>query len=160
MKQRAMFELPPIPLNRVLLSSKSVERATPQETFDALNAEFNFTLDVCATPENAKCDRYFTEEENGLEQKWEGSVWCNPPYGRGIINQWIRKGYESSLKGATVVMLIPSNTDTSWWHDYVMKGEIWLIRGRLKFGGAKDNAPFASAVVVFRSKDESGKSHA
>ena len=118
MIQKTMFNLPPLPLNRVLLSSKSVEWATPQEVFDALDAEFNFTIDVCATPENAKCDRFFTEEENGLEQEWVGSVWCNPPYGR-TVKLWIRKGYESSLKGATVVMLIPSNTGTSWWHDYV-----------------------------------------
>lgn len=149
MSQKTMFDLPPLPLNRVLLSSKSVEWATPQEVFDALNMEFDFTIDVCATPENAKCDRFFTEKENGLAQEWAGSVWCNPPYGRAI-KLWIRKGYESSLKGATVVMLIPSNTGTSWWHEYVMKGEIWLIRGRLKFGDATESAPFDSAVVIFR----------
>lgn len=133
----------------VHFSSETDEWPTPQEFFDRLNEEFHFTLDVCATPENAKCRRYFTKHENGLLQKWEGVCWMNPPYGRKI-GQWVKKAYESALDGATVVCLLPARTDTSWWHDYCMKGEIRFVRGRLKFGNASENAPFPSAVVVFR----------
>jgi DNA N-6-adenine-methyltransferase (Dam). len=133
----------------VHFSSKTDEWPTPQDFFDRLNEEFHFTLDVCATPENAKCPRYYTKRENGLLQKWEGVCWMNPPYGREI-RQWVKKAYESALDGATVVCLLPARTDTSWWHDYCMKGEIRFVRGRLKFGDASENAPFPSAVVVFR----------
>jgi len=123
--------------------------ATPKDFFEKLNAEFGFTLDVCANAENAKCPRYFTEADDGLAQEWTGVCWMNPPYGREI-GQWVRKAYESALGGATVVCLVPSRTDTAWWHDYCMKGEVRFVRGRLKFGGVTDNAPFPSAVVIFR----------
>jgi len=133
----------------VHFSSATDEWPTPQDFFDRLNEEFHFTLDVCATPENAKCPRYYTKRENGLLQKWEGVCWMNPPYGREI-GKWVKKAYESALDGATVVCLLPARTDTSWWHDYCMKGEIRFVRGRLKFGDANENAPFPSVVVVFR----------
>lgn len=123
---------------------------TPQDFFNRLDAEFNFNLDVCALPENAKCKTYFTPQINGLLQKWKGVCWMNPPYGREI-DEWIQKAYESAQEGATVVCLIPSRTDTRWWHDYCMKGEIRFVRGRIKFGGVQDNAPFPSAVVIFRN---------
>lgn len=135
----------------VHFSSETDVWATPQDFFDRYNKIFNFDLDVCALPENAKCERFFTPEINGLSQSWSGSVWMNPPYGRGI-GEWVKKAYESSRQGATVVCLLPARTDTKWWHDYVMKGEIEFIRGRLKFGGAKNNAPFPSAVVTFKSE--------
>lgn len=133
----------------VHFSSATDMWATPQAFFDKLNAEYGFTLDACASHENAKCQFYFTKEVNGLSRKWSGVVWMNPPYGREI-GDWMRKAYESSLSGATVVCLVPARTDTKWWHDYAMKGEIDFIRGRLKFGNAKSNAPFPSAVVVFK----------
>ena len=133
----------------VHFSSETDEWPTPQEFFDRLNGEFGFELDVCATPENAKCPRYFTKRENGLLQKWTGVCWMNPPYGREI-GQWVQKAYTSALEGATVVCLLPARTDTAWWHDYCMKGEVRFVRGRLKFGDATENAPFPSAVVVFR----------
>jgi len=132
-----------------MFSSATDNWATPQEVFDQLNAEFGFTLDVCATAENAKCERYFTPELDALLQVWQGICWMNPPYGRQI-GRWIRKAYESSLQGATVVCLIPSRTDTAWWHDYVMRGEIRFVRGRLYFNDGGGRAPFPSAVVVFR----------
>lgn len=134
----------------VHFSSETDLWATPQDFFDRLNDEFNFDIDVCATPENAKCKKFYTEKENGLLQKWEGNVWMNPPYGREI-SEWIKKAYESAQDGATVVCLIPSRTDTKWWHDYCMKGEIRFVRGRLQFGDATENAPFPSAVVIFRN---------
>ena len=131
------------------MSSATCDWATPPETFRALDAEFGFTLDVCASHENAKCPRYFTIEEDGLSQPWEGVVWMNPPYGKAI-KAWMRKAFEESRRGATVVCLVPARTDTAWWHDYAAKGEVRFLRGRLKFGGAVNSAPFPSAVVVFR----------
>ena len=133
----------------VHFSSATEMWATPQEFFDKYNELYNFGTDVCASPENAKCEQYFTEEDNGLEQTWQGSCWMNPPYGR-TIKSWMKKAYESSLNGATVVCLVPSRTDTVWWHDYAVKGDIEFIKGRLKFGGHKNPAPFPSAVVVFK----------
>ncbi len=136
----------------VMFSSKTDLWSTPQDFFDNLNEEFNFTLDPCATPDNAKCKKYFTKETDGLKQNWQGeTVFCNPPYGKAI-KHWVKKCYEESLKpDTTVVMLIPARTDTAYFHDYVYHKaeEIRFIRGRLKFGEAKNSAPFPSMVVVF-----------
>ena len=136
----------------VMFSSKTDEWSTPQDFFDELNKEFNFTLDPCATPENAKCEKYYTKEDDGLKQDWSGeTVFCNPPYGRAI-KDWVKKCYEESKKpNTTVVMLIPARTDTSYFHDYIYHKakEIRFIRGRLKFGNAKNSAPFPSMVVIF-----------
>jgi site-specific DNA-methyltransferase (adenine-specific) len=134
-----------------LFSSKSNEWETPQEFFDRLNQEFNFTLDAAATDENAKCPRYFTFNENGLAQSWQGeTVWLNPPYGRAV-GEWIAKARaEADKNGATVVCLIPARTDTRYFHEHCFKGEVRFVRGRLKFGGSKNSAPFPSAVVIFR----------
>lgn len=134
----------------VHFSSKTDLWATPQATFDELDREFQFTLDVCASPENAKCERYFTSVDNGLKQQWWGVCWMNPPYGR-TIGQWMQKAFEASQNGATVVCLVPARTDTAWWHDFAMRGEIRYLRGRLKFGGAKNSAPFPSAIVIFKA---------
>ena len=134
----------------VHFSSATDNWSTPQEIFDGLNLEFGFNLDPCSTLENAKCKNYFTIKENGLEQDWDKFiVFMNPPYGRAIKN-WMKKAYESSLNGAIVVCLVPSRTDTNWWHNYAMKGEIRFIKGRLKFGDSKNNAPFPSAIVIFK----------
>lgn len=141
----------------VHFSSKTDMWATPQDLFDKLHAKYGFTLDVCALPENAKCARYFTPDDDGLKQNWSDHVcWMNPPYGREI-GLWMKKAYESSLPdwqhlGATVVCLVPARTDTAWWHDYAIKGEVTFLRGRLKFGGHSNSAPFPSAIVVFRPK--------
>ena len=122
-------------------SSLTSDWRTPEGLYRELDAEFGFTMDPC--PLHATFD--------GLVVPWRGAVFVNPPYGRGnVIGPWIKKGWESAEAGATVVMLLPSRTDTRWWHDYVMKGEIRFIRGRLRFSGAQINAPFPSAVVVFR----------
>ena len=135
-----------------MFSSETDLWATPQEFFDKLNSEFNFTLDPCATPENAKCKKYYTKVEDGLKQDWSGEiVFCNPPYGREI-KKWVKKCYmESKKPNTTVVMLIPARTDTSYFHDYIYKKakEIRFVRGRLKFGNSTNSAPFPSMVVVF-----------
>ena len=123
--------------------------ATPSEFFARLDKIYHFETDVCATAENAKCPRFFTKEDDGLSQEWTGICWMNPPYGRQI-GAWMRKAYESSIDGATVVCLVPARTDTAWWHDFAMKGDIEFIRGRLRFGGHKNPAPFPSALVVFK----------
>ena len=133
----------------VFASSKTDLWATPQDFYDRLHEEFSFQTDVCATDENAKCANYYTAEMDGLAQPWSGVCWMNPPYGR-TIKAWMRKALESSSHGATVVCLVPARTDTAWWHDYAMKGEIRYVRGRLKFGGHKNSAPFPCAVVIFR----------
>lgn len=135
----------------LMFSSETDLWATPQEFYNTLNNEFGFTLDPCATPENAKCEKYYTIIENGLNQDWQGeTVFCNPPYGR-VIKVWVKKCYEESLKSnTTVIMLIPARTDTSYFHDYIYHNakEIRFIRGRLKFGNAINSAPFPSMVVV------------
>lgn len=133
-------------------SSKSNEWATPQKLFDELNEEFNFTLDPCATDENAKCNKHFTIEDDGLSKDWSKDVvFMKPPYGREI-KKWIKKAYEESLNGATVVCLIPARTDTTYWHDFIFDkaDDIRFLRGRLKFGNSKNSAPFPSAIVLYR----------
>lgn len=125
---------------------------TPQDFFDKLNSEFNFTLDPCATPKTAKCKKYYTKEDDGLKQDWTGErVFCNPPYGTAIKN-WVKKCSEEK---ALVVMLIPARTDTRYFHDYIYdKAEIRFIKGRLKFGGKQKrsgSAPFPSMIVIFNA---------
>ena len=130
--------------------------ATRKEDFDLLDEEFGFDIDVCAVASNAKCERYFSPQDDGLSQPWTGVCWMNPPYGR-TIGLWVAKAYAESRRGATVVCLVPARTDTAWWHEYVMEAsEIRLVRGRLKFGTAENSAPFPSAVVVFRPGPEPG----
>ncbi len=137
---------------QTMFSSKTDLWSTPQDLFDELNNEFHFTLDVCADESNRKCDKYYSKEQDGLSQPWVGTVWCNPPYGRGI-GQWVHRALFASVAGNTVVMLLPARTDTKWFHDYIYKRdnvEIRFIKGRLKFGGSKNSAPFPSMIVIFR----------
>jgi phage N-6-adenine-methyltransferase len=136
----------------VHFSSTTCEWATPPELFAELNREFVFGLDACATVENAKCARFFTKQENGLEQTWTGRVWCNPPYGR-VIGAWVQKAWQSVQDGDAeiVVCLLPARVDTAWWHHYCARGEVQFLRGRLRFGDAESGAPFPSALIVFRN---------
>lgn len=131
-------------------SSETPEWETPQWLFNILNDEFHFDVDVCATAENAKVPwAYFSPEQDGLAQEWHGVCWVNPPYGKEI-KRWVKKAHrEARINGARVVCLLPARTDTSWWWDYCIDGEIRFLRGRLKFGGAENGAPFPSAVVIF-----------
>lgn len=137
-------------------SSAEESWETPQEFFNNLNKVYKFTLDVCAEPHNKKCDNFLSKEDDALSVDWDKlslCCWMNPPYGR-TIGKWMQKAYEESLKGVTVVCLVPSRTDTKWWHDFAMKGEIEFIKGRLKFNNHKNSAPFPSAVVVFKGVKE------
>jgi len=138
---------------KTLFSSKTGEWETPIDFFNKLDWRFGrFTLDPCATSENHKTKKYYTLEDNGLAQDWEGeTVFVNPPYRN--LSEWVEKAYKESQKpGTKVVMLVPSRTDTKYWHDYVMKArEIHFIKGRLKFGDSKNSAPFPSAIIVFNA---------
>lgn len=135
-------------------SSNSNEWSTPQNLFNYLDNIYHFTLDPCSTKDNAKCNKYYTIDEDGLSKDWSrDTVFMNPPYGRGI-KHWIEKAYMESQKGAIVVALIPSRTDTSYWHSYCMKSDkIIFLKGRVKFNGSKKTAPFPSAIVVFKPGD-------
>jgi len=141
---------------KVHFSSRRNSWETPQTLIDKLNEEFHFELDVvCAHSENTKCKKYYSPVEDGLKQKWKGVFWLNSPYGREI-GKWMKKAYESTLAGTTVVCLVPARTDTAWWFYYCAKGEIRFIKGRLKFGGSKNAAPFPTTIIVF-SPDSSFK---
>ena len=136
---------------KVHFMSTKIEWETPQDLFNNLYHEFGFDLDVCATKDNAKCEKYFTKDDNGLGKSWgKNTCWMNPPYGREI-GRWIEKAYNESLNGATVVCLLPARTDTKWFHGYITgRAEIRFIKGRLKFGGSKNSAPFPSMIVIFK----------
>lgn len=136
-------------INNGLFSSDTCEWATPQALFDELNREFAFTLDPCSTHLNAKCEKHYTREDDGLSKSWTGeTVFCNPPYGREL-RKWVEKCHNESLSGTTVVMLIPARTDTSYFHDYIYgKHEVRFLRGRLYFNDGQGRAPFPSMIVV------------
>lgn len=130
-------------MNKALFSSASGNWTTPPELYAELDREFHFDFDPC--PSNPTFD--------GLNIAWGKSNYVNPPYGRQI-GGWLAKGVIEWNKGKTVVFLIPSRTDTKWWHDYVMKAdEIRFIKGRLKFSNHKNSAPFPSAIVIFRRRE-------
>jgi site-specific DNA-methyltransferase (adenine-specific) len=141
-----------VAISAALYSSRSEEWPTPEAFFRSLQREFRFTLDPCATAQNAKCRRFFTRRQNGLDQDWKAHrVFCNPPYGREMWH-WARKCCEASSAGALVVLLAHARTDTRWFHDWVYgkADEIRFVRGRLKFGDGAMGAPFPSLVAVYR----------
>lgn len=144
-------------MNKILFSSNKDDWETPQDFFNKLNEEFNFNLDPCADRTNHKCEKFYTKDDNGLLQDWSGhTVFVNPPYGAKSTSDWIRKCAKESCKPhTTVVMLIPARTDTRAFHEYIYgKSEIRFIKGRLKFGGSKNSAPFPSMLVIFKKKGE------
>lgn len=137
----------------VMSSSKDMTWATPQKWFEYLDLEFGFTLDPCCQHETAKCENHYTPEENGLIQSWSGErVFMNPPYG-AEIGKWMKKAYDECLYNKVlVVCFVPARVDTKWWHDYAVQGEVRFPKGRVKFEGAENSAPFPVAVVIFRPK--------
>lgn len=137
-------------MNSVFFSSKANDWETPPHLFRSLDQVYTFTLDPCATPENAKCPTYFTAEDNGLSKPWSGRVFMNPPYGYSI-GKWIKKAYEEVMSGRcdVVVALLPAKTETAWFHDHCVKGQITFLRLRVRFSGSPANAPFPSMIVVF-----------
>lgn len=137
----------------VFFSCKTDQWETPQDFFDQLDNEFHFTLDPCADETNHKCERYFTKEQDGLQQDWSGeTVFCNPPYGRKV-GKWVEKCFREVYQGSCkcAVLLLFANTDTRWFHDWIYhKAEVRFIKGRLKFGGGRVNSPKPSMVVIYR----------
>jgi phage N-6-adenine-methyltransferase len=148
--------------NALMFSSKSDEWNTPFDFFVKLDEEFHFDLDLAAAHDNALCRGYFTKEEDSLTKDWNrcGSIgWLNPPYSRGLCAKFIAKAAAERMKGFATVMLLPARTDTKAFHAHIYDAATWsarpgveirLLPGRLKFGGAKDAAPFPSMIVVFR----------
>lgn len=130
-----------------------IDWKTPPDLFSALDAEFHFECDVCAFPWNAQCGKFYSPTENGLSQRWEGAVWCNPPFDKTRA-RWLQKAWESAQDGATVVVLMPFTVfaDTEWWHRYGLRSsEIRFIRRRPTFVDQDGNkASMRCAVVVFR----------
>jgi len=125
---------------KVHFSSLRLNWQTPKAVYQVLDAEFGFDCDPC--PHQPKGD--------GLKSEWAQCNFVNPPYGRELP-KWIKKGFEQWQQGKTVVFLIPSRTDTRWWHEYCMKAtEIRFIKGRLRFDDQKNSAPFPSAIVIFK----------
>lgn len=148
-------------MNDALLSSKLMDWETPHDLFNDLDREFHFTLDPCCYHRTAKCKRHYTEEEDGLSQDWSHDVvWMNPPYGREMP-KWIHKAYQESLKGATVVCLIPARTDTKIYHDIIQPhATIRFLKGRVSFlqdGVATNPAPFPSMIAIFRPPYETNE---
>lgn len=136
-------------INSALYSSAKDDWETPYDLYNALNKEFNFDLDVAANAANHKCQLYFTKENSAFNNVWIGNVWCNPPYGREII-KWVEAC--NNYKGLSV-MLIPARTDTLYFHKYIYHNprcELRFIKGRLKFSGSKNSAPFPSMIVIFK----------
>jgi site-specific DNA-methyltransferase (adenine-specific) len=121
-----------------------------------MKLEYNFTIDVCADTTNNKVKNYFNEKANGLAQSWQNNVcWCNPPYTRNKIELWVKKAALEVSDDCTIVMLLPARTDTRWFHDYIYRNpncKITFLRGRLKFSGHKNSAPFPSMIVEFKLK--------
>lgn len=142
-------------MDAVLFSSKYDSWTTPPDFFRRLDDEFKFNLDVASSEDNHLCSSFYTISDNALSKPWTGTCFCNPPYSRGLY-KWIQYGYQQSLLGNTIVFLIPSRTDTKWFHDFCLPfGEIRFIKGRLKFGGSHNSAPFPSMVVIFHAKSAS-----
>lgn len=136
-------------INQSWFKAQSQEYETPDYIFAPLDQEFHFTLDVAASIENAKCRLYFNKKEDGLSQDWGSNIcWMNPPFGREM-KKWVKKAYESSLKGATVVCLLPVRSNTIWWHDYCMKGELRFIKGEVKFKGQSRGLWLPLCIIVF-----------
>ena len=145
-------------ISRALFSSDDQSWGTPWEFFNKLDEEFHFTIDVCATPESAKCKRFYTKYDDGLKQDWTGeTVFCNPPYGAKRIIPWLKKAWEED---ALTVFLLPSRTDTIWFHEYLYhKAEIRFIKSRLKFMASSeskyaDRAPFGSIVAIIDNRNK------
>ena len=143
-------------MNNVVFTRQSDEWETPDTLFESLNTIFNFTLDAASSDDNFKLPKHYTINDDGLSKSWEGErVFCNPPYSQ--VKKWVKKSYDERNKAEVIVLLIPARTDTKWFHDYVIgKSQIYFCKGRLKFKGAKYNAPFPSMLCVYRGGGEIG----
>lgn len=131
--------------------SGSMEWSTPESLWKPLDDEFHFTCDLAASPANNKCALYWSIQDDALKQSWDGVCWCNPPYGKDL-KQWVKKGYEESLKGATIVMLLPVRTSSEYWWKYIFgHAEVRFIRGNIRFSDAPHGLSTALAIVIWRN---------
>jgi phage N-6-adenine-methyltransferase len=138
------------------LSTGENEHPTPQWLFDKIDKIFDFTIDLSATEENAKCKKFYTKQQDALTQTWdEKSCWCNPPYSKDLQPLFVKKAYaESKRFGNTIVLLIPLRADTKVWHEYIWsKADVYIFKGRPKFYGGK-SPTYASALVVYSNSTE------
>lgn len=142
-------------VSRALLTSNSDEWETPHDFWTRLDAEFDFVLDAAAQPENAKCARHISS--GYLESDWAeiaegGAVWINPPFSDlGHSTKVIDKCIETARNGSIVVFLGPARTDTRWFQKaFAHAAELRFVSGRLRFGNAKNSAPFPTALFIFR----------
>lgn len=150
-------------MNSALMFSKaSDEWSTPQDFYDALHEEFDFDVDAAAQAGSAKSDNWYGPGSalmsDALVGPWPcATYWCNPPYSR--CREFVAKAAAERLRGSLTVMLVPARTDTRWFHEHLWDAqahrtrpgiELRFVKGRLKFGGAANGAPFPSMVVVFR----------
>ena len=138
--------------NEVMFGNNKNDWRTPPHLFGEWNKEFHFTLDpACNGEVDALCNKFYTPKEDGLKQSWAGErVYVNPPYDNA--KEWVKKAYESRNEADLIVMLLPSRTDTKYFHEYIYhKSTIRLLKGRIKFVGAKHCAPFQG----YRSPDRS-----
>jgi len=135
---------------KVMFSSKSDEYETPLAFYKKLDKNHNFTLDPCATDLNHKCVKYYTMQQDGLNQSWSGeSVFINPPYSQ--ISRWVDKAIDELPKTQRIVFLIPARTDTKYFEKLSSYAYRTLfVKRRLKFGGMSTPAPFPSAVIVLK----------
>jgi phage N-6-adenine-methyltransferase len=143
------------------------DRGTDQAFFDSLSERFGgFTLDVAAAEHNAKCERFFTVEDDGLQQQWSGRIWCNPPY--SDCGAWVRKAWHEWARRNVelIVMLLPANrVEQAWWQDHVEPyRDRWptyalsveFLRGRMRFdrpdwtpGPKGDRPPFGCCLLIW-----------
>ena len=133
--------------NRFKSTNQSWE--TPDDLFVKINAQYHFTIDVCATSKNTKCKIFWSEDDSCLDKTWSGICWMNPPYKN--MKQFIKKAFDERHNAISVV-LIPARTNTKWWHDWCMKGEVLFICGRPKFKGCVHGLPQPWALVIFGRK--------
>lgn len=138
---------------KMMFSSEDLNAITPQDFYEQLNEEFGFQTDLAADKKNTKCQYYYDEDANALEQDWAGICWCNPPYGRNLL-RWVAKAaVEAEETGGLVVMLLPARTDTRWFRVVAdTADEIRFIQGRLKFEGNDTSAPFPSMLAIWYGK--------
>lgn len=135
-----------------ILPAKSIEWGTPQWLYDDLNQEFNFTVDVASTHENAKCKIHYTKVDNVFAENLQGeTIWCNPPYDIDMLDVFTKFLWRQTRQDNTLaVMLVPVKSDQAWWHNYVLLSEVRFIRGRIKFQGAKSGCPMAVCLVIMQ----------
>jgi len=135
--------------HNVHYSSEKMDWGTPDELYSKLSRIYRFDLDAAADKANAKCKRFYSVNDCGLTGTWAGArVWCNPPYGRQI-GKWVQKAANEAHHAELIVMLVPSRTDTAWWHLAIQTARPVFIKGRLRFKGAPSSAPFPSALLIW-----------